>query len=124
MSVNPRNARRGPIARIRAARWPSKDHRDYQTVSRLQLWRSRRAQAAPADGACADRPGGTQLPALGRIVDVRRENALLYVDLQARRATLDSRELALAATTAGHTVDRLPDGGGEGRTWTMTLALN
>jgi hypothetical protein len=56
---------------------------------------------------------------------MRREDAVLHVELFARYAALDGRPLVLAQDVAGAaTSDRLPYAGAAGRTWTVTLVLN
>jgi hypothetical protein len=71
-----------------------------------------------------DRPQDP-VPALSRIVGMRREDEVLHVELFARYTALDGRPLVLAQDVAGTaTSDHLPHAGAEGRTWTMTLVLN
>jgi hypothetical protein len=76
-----------------------------------------------------DRPRYSHLPALGRIVDVRREGVVLHLELFARRVASDDRPLVLAregakAESADATTERLADAAPEGRIWTLTLGLN
>lgn len=115
--------------RFAALRWPSKDHCDFQTLGRLTAWWSRRLQRTPYPAMLEDRLYDSHLPALSRIVGMRREDAVLHVELYARYAALDGRPLVLAqdagdTASGAATSDRLPFPAGEGRTWTMTLLLN
>jgi hypothetical protein len=112
---------------ISAPRWPSKDHRLFQTVGCVSAWRSRlRRTAAPAPEG---RPRGAPLPALSRIVSVRREDAVLRVELRVERAATLGRPPVLVrdradATPAEAASERLPDAGAEARTWTVSLLMN
>jgi len=115
--------------RFGALRWPSKDHRDFQTLGRLTAWWSRRLQRTTHPAMLEDRPYDSHLPALSRIVGMRREDAVLHVEVYERYAAVDGRPLVLAqdagdAASGAATSDRLPFPGGEGRSWTMTLLLN
>lgn len=112
---------------ITAAHWPSKDHRLFQTVGCLAAWRSRqRLVRAPA---CEDRPAGATLPALSRIVSVRREDAVLHVELRVDRAASVGRPPVLArdgggAAAADAASDGLAEAGAPVRVWTVSLVLN
>jgi hypothetical protein len=115
--------------RLAARRWLSKDHRDFQTIGRLEAWRSRRSQPSSRPPMLEDRPRYAHLPALGRIVDVRREGVVLHLELFAHRVASDDRPLVLAregakAESADATTERLADAAPEGRIWTLTLGLN
>ncbi|MDX6719127.1 MAG: hypothetical protein QOJ63_1381 [Solirubrobacteraceae bacterium] len=112
--------------RIPAPRWPSKDHRLFQTIGCLAAWRSRHRLTRAAH---EDRPVASPLPALSRIVGVRREDAVLHVELRVDCATAIGRPPVLArdragAPSAGATSEALPDAAAEGRTWTVSLVLN
>ena len=112
-----------------ALRWPSKDHRDFQTLRWLTAWWSRKSRRTTHPALLEDRTHDSHLPALSRIVGMRREDAVLHVELYARYAALDGRPLVLAqdagdTASGAATSDRLPFPAGEGRTWTMTLLLN
>jgi hypothetical protein len=115
------------LLRIPTPRWPSKDHRLFQTVGCVASWRSRQRLArAPAH---EDRPVDPPPPALSRIVSVRREDAVLHVELRADCPAAIGRPPVLArdgagAPSADATTERLADGGAEGRTWTVSLVLN
>jgi hypothetical protein len=90
-------------------------------------WRSR--QRLTRATATEDRPVVSPLPALSRIVSVRREDAVLQLELRVDRAAAIGRPPVLArdgagAPSADATSERLADAGTEGRTWTVSLVLN
>jgi hypothetical protein len=121
MHAFPKRIRR----RISAPRWPRKDHRLFRTVGRLAAWRARqRPTSAPVH---QDRPAGSPPPALSRIVGVRREGAVLHLELRVDCAAAVGRPPVLArdgagAAAAGATSERLPHVAS--RTWTVSLLLN
>ncbi len=91
--------------------WPSKDHRDYQTIGLLSAWRARRSRPGGWPPPPGDRPRGTGVPVLSAIVRVRRDDAVLHVELRSpseQRAPVAARDGA----------------GGRARTWTFVLPLN
>jgi hypothetical protein len=114
--------------RIPTPRWPSRDHRDFRSFGCLGDWRGRGSQSATLPPAPEDRPGGSRLPALTRIVGVRREDAALHVELRAQRKALEGRPLVRAREIAGSSRGAAPDrpapSESEKRTWTIVLALN
>jgi hypothetical protein len=117
------------IRRFAALRWLSKDQRDFPTLGRLTAWWSRKARRTTDPAMLEDRSHDSHLPALSRIVGMRREDAVLHVEVLARYAALDGRPLVLAqdvgdAASGAATSDRLPDPGAEEQTWTLTLLLN
>ncbi|HEX8157129.1 MAG TPA: hypothetical protein VF526_07055 [Solirubrobacteraceae bacterium] len=114
---------------IVARRWFSKDHRDFQTLGHLTAWWSRRSRPGIRQAVLEQRTAAAHLPALSRIVAVRREDAVVYVEFQARCVTFDGRPLALARDAAGAALgatdaSQAASLRAERRTWTVTLALN
>jgi hypothetical protein len=115
--------------RIAARRWFSKNHRDFQTLGRLTAWRSSRSRTGSRPAMLAQRTSAAHLPVLSSIVAMRREDAVLHVEFLARSVAFDGRPLvhardAAGAAPAGANPDRTQHPGAEGRTWTVTLALN
>lgn len=119
-----RRAGRQLRLRIARPRWPSKDHRDYQTVSRLRARRSRRSQTPTR----INRSGGAEPSGLIRIISIHREQALLHVELLAHRAALDRRLPTGVPDSSGRPIDvaksQRPPASAVGGTWTEKLSLN
>jgi len=116
--------------RTAVPRWPSTDHRDFQTVGALTAWpmrrRMRMATRTPAE---ANRSRGSRPPVLSEVAGVHRDGAALHVQLLARRAALDERPPILTpavgrSSSPGATRDPDPVCADQGRTWTVTLPLN
>lgn len=108
--------------RIHALRWPSKDPGDYQTVGCLSR-RPRTPRLARGRSLPVDRAGGARLPPLSKIVRVRREDAVVEVELLVLGAALEGSWRVLAPD-AGSFAAPAPVDLGDGPTWSMTMALN
>jgi len=110
--------------RIPVPRWPSRDHRDFQTAGVLAAWRSRRSRpAAPEDS-----PNRLDPPPLTRIVRLHREDAALHVELAARSAVAHGRAPVAVrdagAACAGARPDDPETAPEAAASWTVTLTLN